>query len=57
MTDREMLEYVMGCLVEIRESKRPWGMISITVEAGKVKFVDLQKTPKYKIEEGQIVEL
>jgi len=57
MTDREMLEYVLGCLAEIRESQRPWGIINITVEAGKVKFVNLQKPPKYKLEDGQIVEV
>ena len=55
MTDREALEYVMGCLAEIRESQRPWGMITITIEGGKVKFVNVQKPPKYKCEDGQIV--
>ena len=54
MTDREAIEYVIGCLAEIRESQRPWGMISITVEGGKVKFVNIQKPPKYKLENGEI---
>jgi len=57
MTDQEALEYVIGCLAEIRESQRTWGSIIITVEGGKVKFVDIQKPPKYKLEGGQIVEL
>ena len=57
MTDREMIEYVLGCLAEIREAQRPWGIISITVESGKVKFVNVQKPPKYKLEDGQITEV
>lgn len=57
MTDREMLEYVMGCLKEIRESQRSWGEINITVEAGNVKFVNLKKTPKYKLEDGQMIDI
>ena len=57
MTDQEALEYVIGCLAEIRESQRAWGQISITVEGGKVKFVNIQKTPKYKLEDGQIIEV
>ena len=56
MTDQEALEYVIGCLAEIRESQRPWGIVSITVEGGKVKFVSIQKPPRYKLEDGQIVE-
>ena len=57
MTDQEALEYVIGCLAEIRESQRPWGLISITVEGGKVKFVNIQKPPKYKLDNGQIIEV
>lgn len=57
MSDQEALEYVIGCLAEIRESQRPWGVISITVENGKVKFVNIQKPPKYKLDNGQIVEV
>ena len=57
MTDQEALEYVIGCLAEIRESQRPWGQISIIVEGGKVKFVNIQKPPKYKLDNGQIVEV
>lgn len=55
MTDKEAIEYVIGCLAEIRESQRPWGQILITVEGGKVKFVNIQKPPKYKLENGEIV--
>ena len=57
MTDQEALEYVIGCLAEIRESQRPWGVITVTVEGGKVKFVNIQKPPKYKLDNGQIVEV
>ena len=57
MTDQEGLEYVMGCLAEIRETQRPWGIITLTIEGGKIKFVNLQKTPRYKLENGRIVEL
>lgn len=57
MTDQEALEYVIGCLAEIREAQRPWGTITITVEGGKVKFVNVLKPPKYKLEGGQVVEL
>lgn len=57
MTDKEAIEYVIGCLAEIREAQRPWGEITITVEGGKVKFVSLQKPPKYKLEDGHIVEV
>ena len=56
MTDKEAMEYVIGCLAEIREAQRPWGLITITVEGGKVKFVNVQKAPKYKLEAGQIIE-
>ena len=56
MTDQEALEYVIGCLAEIRESERQWGVIDITVEQGKVKFVNIQKAPKYKLENGQLVD-
>lgn len=56
MTDQEALEFVIGCLAEIREAERQWGVINITVEQGKVKFVNLQKAPKYKLEDGRIVE-
>ena len=56
MTDQEALEYVIGCLIEIRESERPWGIVTLTVEGGKVKFVNVQKPPRYKVENGQIVE-
>ena len=57
MTDQQALEYVIGCLAEIRESQRQWGEITITVEGGKVKFVNIQKPPKYKLEDGQIIEV
>ena len=57
MTDREAIEYVIGCLAEIREAQRPWGKISIQVENGKVKFVNVQKPPKYKLKEGSVVEV
>ncbi len=57
MTDQEGLEYVIGCLAEIRESHRPWGTIIITVEGGKIKFVDIQKPPKYKLVDGNITEV
>ena len=57
MTDQEALEYVIGCLAEIRESQRPWGVITITVEGAKVKFVNIQKPPKYKLENGELIEL
>ena len=57
MTEREMLEYVMGCLAEIRESQRPWGVITIIVESGNPKFVNVQKPPRYKLEDGEIVEI
>ena len=57
MTDREAIEFVVGCLAEIREAQRQWGTISIIVENGKVKFVNVQKPPKYKLEEGCVVEV
>ena len=57
MTDKEAIEFVYGCLAEIREAQRQWGTISILVENGKVKFVNVQKPPKYKMEEGSVVEL
>lgn len=57
MTDKEAIEYVIGSLAEIRESDRAWGIISLTVEAGKVKFVNLQKIPKYKLDNGEIIEV
>ena len=57
MTDKEMIEYVLGCLKEIREAQRPWGIISVTVEGGNVKFVSIQKVPRYKLENGKIIEL
>ena len=57
MTDKEMVEYVLGCLKEIREAQRPWGVITVTVEGGNVKFVNVQKPPRYKLEDGQMVEL
>lgn len=56
MTDREAVEYFIGCLAEIRESSRQWGIVSVTVEGGKVKFVHIQKPPKYKLEDGKIIE-
>ena len=56
MTDKEAMEYVIGSLAEIRESKRKWGVITLTVEAGKVKFINIQKAPKYKLENGKIIE-
>ena len=56
MTDQEAIEYVIGCLKEIREASRPWGTISITVENGRVKYVDVTKTPRYKLEDGEIME-
>lgn len=52
-----MMEYVMGCLKEIREAQRPWGIINITVEGGVVKFVNVQKPPRYKLEDGKIVDI
>ena len=56
MTDQEAMEYVIGCLAEIRESQRQWGVISITVEQGRIKFINVQKAPRYKLEDGKIVE-
>ena len=56
MSDQEAMEYVIGCLAEIRESQRQWGMITISVEQGKVKFINVQKAPKYKLENGKIIE-
>ena len=43
MSDQEAMEYVIGCLAEIRESTRKWGVISISVEQGNVKFINIQK--------------
>ena len=51
------MEFVVGCLAEIREAQRQWGMISLIVENGKVKFVNVQKPPKYKLEDGSVVEV
>lgn len=56
MSDQEAMEYVIGCLAEIRESTRKWGVISISVEQGNVKFINIQKAPKYKLEDGKIIE-
>lgn len=56
MTDNEAIRYFIGCLAEIRESSRQWGIVSVTVEGGKVKFVSIQKPPKYIFEDGKITE-
>lgn len=55
MTDKEALKSILCCLAEIRETKKQWGVINLTVEAGNVKFVNLQKIPKYTILNGEMV--
>lgn len=55
MTDKEALQKILCCLAEIRESKKKWGVINLTVEAGNVRLINLQKTPKYTIIDGEMV--
>lgn len=55
MTDKEALQTIICCLAEIRETKKKWGVINLTVESGHVKFVNLQKIPKYTVLDGEMV--